>query len=213
MSDDRLRAAGRRYRETGSLEDEAAWLTLRLRSGALPLEVLELAGYADHPAACAVLAREAPYPRATALNRDLVALADSRRSHLREQLERWPRRLALGFALALLGAYWEQAPDLEEQRWWGLLWEAVQGMTPELEGQLLAHEQGAAASWSLLEETLHTSRALRLGQRERLCPGLVMTCQRVTQRVGTVEPRRAALRWALHLLEAPDSTQRPDRVR
>lgn len=45
MTDDRLRALERRFRETGSVEDEAAWLRGRVRAGELEQELLLLAAW------------------------------------------------------------------------------------------------------------------------------------------------------------------------
>jgi hypothetical protein len=50
MSDQRLRELERRWRETGSVEDEAAYLLERVRTGSLDREMLELAAYCGHPA-------------------------------------------------------------------------------------------------------------------------------------------------------------------
>lgn len=54
MSDERLRALERRWREAGSAEDEAAWLQERVRTGALTQGAVELAALAGHRAARAV---------------------------------------------------------------------------------------------------------------------------------------------------------------
>lgn len=51
MSDERLRQLERTWRETGAVEDEAAWLRERVRVGDLDLEGLELAAYCGRPAA------------------------------------------------------------------------------------------------------------------------------------------------------------------
>lgn len=209
MSDDHLRAAERRWRETGSLEDEAAWLTLRLRSGALPLEVLELAAYADHPAACAVLAKEAPYPRATALNRDLIALADGRPG-AQVQIGEWPPWIQVGFVLAALRSSVELRREEELSIRWGLLWRAVRegdesALTPATEGGTPA----AGGSSGLLALTLQVGVAL--GGQGALSTRLNAVAARAA-RGGTVEIRRAILRWARHLLEQPESRLRPDRV-
>jgi len=48
MSDANLRELERRWRETGSVEDEAAWLLQRLRVGELDEERLRLAAYCSH---------------------------------------------------------------------------------------------------------------------------------------------------------------------
>lgn len=54
--DDAVRAAERRYRASGALEDEVAWLRERLRIGDLTRERCELAAFMGHPAATTALA-------------------------------------------------------------------------------------------------------------------------------------------------------------
>lgn len=55
MSDSKLRELERRWKETGAVEDEAAYLLERVRAGDLTQERLELAAYCGHEAAgCAV---------------------------------------------------------------------------------------------------------------------------------------------------------------
>ena len=210
MSDDRLRAAERRYRETQSLEDEAAWLTLRLRSGALPLAVLELAAYADHPAACAVLAQEAPYPRATALNRDLIALADGRQGGLQAQLAAWPRRVQVGFVLAALQRHVSWSPRSPLGNRWRAIWQAVsQEDAAALAGACEPLQQDARP---LLVLTLHVAQALAGDDSEELARRLRRVVEGIA-REGTVQIRRAVLRWARHLLHDPASSELPYRVR
>lgn len=53
MSDERLRELERRFRASGSVEDEAAWLRARVQAGELSSEKLELAAYCGWEAACA----------------------------------------------------------------------------------------------------------------------------------------------------------------
>lgn len=55
MSDQRLRECERRFRETGSVEDEAAWLRARVRVGSLDPERLDLLAVIDYPAAILAL--------------------------------------------------------------------------------------------------------------------------------------------------------------
>jgi hypothetical protein len=62
MSDTRLREQERRWRETGSLQDEAAYLLERIRSGDLDRDRLELAAYCCHPAAMIALEASRPPP-------------------------------------------------------------------------------------------------------------------------------------------------------
>lgn len=56
MSDARVRDAERRWRESGAVADEAAWLRERVRSGALDDARLRLAAYVGHPASRLALA-------------------------------------------------------------------------------------------------------------------------------------------------------------
>lgn len=63
MSDERLRALARRFRETGAVADEAAWLKARLRTAELDAAQVELAGYLGHPAARASTTRLLPVLR------------------------------------------------------------------------------------------------------------------------------------------------------
>lgn len=51
MSDHELRELERRYRESQSVEDEAAWLAARLRSGGIERERVATAALCGHPAA------------------------------------------------------------------------------------------------------------------------------------------------------------------
>jgi len=55
MADDRLRQLERRFRESGAVEDEAAWLRARVRAGELPEERLRLAARMGQAAAAAAL--------------------------------------------------------------------------------------------------------------------------------------------------------------
>lgn len=59
MSDERLRDLERRWKETGSVEDEAAWITERMRVGMLAQDRVELAAYCGHQAARKALGRDA----------------------------------------------------------------------------------------------------------------------------------------------------------
>jgi hypothetical protein len=52
MSDDDLREAERRFRETASIDDEARWSIARVRAGELAPARLELFAALGHPAAC-----------------------------------------------------------------------------------------------------------------------------------------------------------------
>jgi hypothetical protein len=51
VADERVRELERRFRQSGAIEDEVAWLEARVRAGALARRRLELAAYLGHPAA------------------------------------------------------------------------------------------------------------------------------------------------------------------
>lgn len=61
MSDERIRELERRFKETGSVEDEAAWLKERVRVGDLTEERLSLAAYCGHKAARTAQGRQSSY--------------------------------------------------------------------------------------------------------------------------------------------------------
>lgn len=60
MTDSELRRLERVFRESGSVEDEAAWLRARVRSGEVSEERLRLAAYVGHQAAALSLGPENP---------------------------------------------------------------------------------------------------------------------------------------------------------
>lgn len=60
MSDERVRAAERRWRESGAIEDEAALLRERLRAGPLAASRLRWAAACGHAAAGAVIGGRLP---------------------------------------------------------------------------------------------------------------------------------------------------------
>ena len=62
MSDEKLRELERRWKETESVEDEAAWLKERVRVGDLTQERLELAAYCGHEAAAIAAQTSFPVP-------------------------------------------------------------------------------------------------------------------------------------------------------
>lgn len=63
MSDQKLRDLERRFRETGSLGDEAAYLQERVRAGILPRVRVELAAYCGHEPAKRAMAIDLPSDR------------------------------------------------------------------------------------------------------------------------------------------------------
>jgi hypothetical protein len=60
MSDEQVRELERRWRASGSIEDEAKYFAERMRVGDLPRRRLELAAYCGHAAALLVLGGEPP---------------------------------------------------------------------------------------------------------------------------------------------------------
>lgn len=62
MTDDALRALERRWRATGAVEDEAAWLSARLRAGGLAEARLRAAARLGHRAAQVALADDTEEP-------------------------------------------------------------------------------------------------------------------------------------------------------
>lgn len=89
--DERLRALERRWRASGELEDEVAWLGERLRSGQLSQDQIGLAAYLGSEAARGVWDPGSP-PPGPGLIHDVVAWRDV------EELRRRPRVLAVVYA-------------------------------------------------------------------------------------------------------------------
>lgn len=65
MSDAKLRELERRWRETSTVEDEAAYLMERVRTGELPYERLTLAAYLQHRASSIATPPQKPLPQDT----------------------------------------------------------------------------------------------------------------------------------------------------
>jgi hypothetical protein len=92
VSDERLREAERRWRETGAVEDEARWLKECVRAGDLDPEHFELVGALGHPAACLAL----DLPRATPDAASIVELVRDRSwPALMAGLVAWAEQIAL----------------------------------------------------------------------------------------------------------------------
>jgi hypothetical protein len=62
VSDQRLRELERRFRASGSVEDEATWLRARMQAGELEQSKLDLAAHCGHEGARAALGENAPAP-------------------------------------------------------------------------------------------------------------------------------------------------------
>ena len=87
VSDEKLRELERRWRETGAVEDEAAFLLERVRAGELTQERLELAAYCGHAGARRAVAAPKDPPQAL--------------GQLLEDVEAsWGQRVAVGVAVA-----------------------------------------------------------------------------------------------------------------
>jgi hypothetical protein len=86
VTDHALRESERRWKETGSVEDEAVYLRERLRAGELPLDRLQLAAWLGSEAACLVV----PEKPATGAPEDRVrAAADLGINRTNADLEWW----------------------------------------------------------------------------------------------------------------------------
>jgi len=75
VTDSKLRELERRWKEIGSVEDEARYLLERVRVGDLEREKLELAAYCGHEAAALALTPDNPEPADV---EDLLALLEQR---------------------------------------------------------------------------------------------------------------------------------------
>ncbi len=102
MSDARLRELERRWKETNSPDDEAAYLLERVRVGDLTRERLELAAYCGQEGASRALGGSAPTP-----SHDLVAWVGG--------LEQWGERAvtlaAAAIAVGVLPVYERETGD------------------------------------------------------------------------------------------------------
>lgn len=140
MSDERLRELERRFKETGSVEDEAAWLGERVRIGDLDEKRLRLAGYLGHPAALACLGVSQATWR-TLWDEDLPGWIFSLESFGREALVR------AGLAIAHAAEeHVEEAPSARTAE----LLAAVEAWCREPD-ELLASRAWELSSWVLQE--------------------------------------------------------------
>ncbi len=88
MTDEALRGLERRWRETGAVEDEAAFLAQRVRSGGLSRGALQVAAHLGHEAALAVVGHVA----------EPAELADP--AQRAEGLVRWGQAVCVRFCIA-----------------------------------------------------------------------------------------------------------------
>ncbi len=94
MSDEKLRELERRFKETGSVEDEAAWLKERVRVGDLTQERLELAAYCGHEGAKLLTQRQSRYHAARARHALDEGMLPTDQAPL-DRLEAWTMGLEL----------------------------------------------------------------------------------------------------------------------
>ena len=94
MTDDRLRALERRFRETGIVEDEAAWLTERSRKGELTPEQIEAAAYLGYAPAAALFPDASPLEPLDGWETFLASFVGGSESDLEEDLDpsAWARQ-------------------------------------------------------------------------------------------------------------------------
>lgn len=161
MSDQRLRALERKYRESGTVEDEAAYLRERVRVGDLTLERLELAAYCGHEGARrAAQSREQPATRARDIlsameihGREAVVClaAAAARVALEEFESRYPRDARPRAAVQAADEYVHCPCDdhhLKARRMAGPAWEAAQAAHERIASQAAAACAAAAeAVW------------------------------------------------------------------
>lgn len=116
MTDERLREAERRWRETGLVEDRATYLQARLRAGELRRDLLELSAYCENAAARACLADDAPQayevPRQRPGNAWDPLPMESFRAFCRRLLEASPEALVQ----AAVASGWHVLPRFEAVR-------------------------------------------------------------------------------------------------
>jgi hypothetical protein len=192
VSDARLREAERRWRETGVVDDEAAWLVERLRVGTIRRLCLEWLMFLGDGASERALASERPTlpvpqrvfgqesafdPRDRAAHRETTLWTQA--------LLRDDRDAALRAMLALAErARVAQAPDDP------LVRRAVAvAARHALGGSLEAHPQVSEGAWPIT----HALRFLRLPGDERILYQAFMTAVHALGRATAVEVARDAL--------------------
>lgn len=144
MTDEHLRELERRFRATGSVEDEAAWLHAQVQSGALEQKRLELAAHSAHEGAAR--AGGVSVSRCSDLHRNV-------------EIKDWSRRLVeLGdreaAVRALLGVCWRLHSEITEAD--------LHPNAAELVGHALTSLQ-AIESWLLDHNARTRKQAARLG--------------------------------------------------
>jgi hypothetical protein len=143
MSDQKLRDLERRWRETGTVEDEAAYLLERMRVGELSSEKLELAAFCAHEGARRALGSDAP-ALPTEVEAWLIGLRD--RSH--------HAALRAGLALAALALpEWEALHPSDSRPRMAL--DTVREVLAETEG---SRESSAAAADEANDAAIETER-------------------------------------------------------
>ena len=100
MADEKVREAERRWRESGAILDEAAYMRERIRTGGLTREQVELAAHWGHEGAELCLGLS---PLAQRLHEThSIAVLD----HIAQGLARWPRETCLRAVIALFRRLW-----------------------------------------------------------------------------------------------------------
>jgi len=169
MSDTDLRGLERRWRETGSVEDEAAWLHARVQAGELEQSRLRLAAYLLHEGARLALVRPVPVLRKgqVAFLNSLFDMDKSQESGVRaviaaaRRVEKSPARSSLlGLDLA---EQWCVAVDLEERYRLG---EEALGFSG-WEGNENASPEHRAAVFAALSTSAETKASLAIGSTKR----------------------------------------------
>jgi hypothetical protein len=105
MADEELRALERRWRSTGAVDDETAFLAAKLRAGLFDEQRLRLAAFVGDPAAALVAGCEAA-------PRDLLTRMPGQLWQYMMGVEAWGTRAAVRLALASARAIHRLGPEL-----------------------------------------------------------------------------------------------------
>lgn len=210
MTDQTLRELERRYRESGTPADEAAWIRARLQAGTLPELHVQLAAALGSEAA-----RSCAEPLAQELA-DLVELAlrrDAREAALRLLLAavRWVPREAWVTAGVAATPLLAQDPDLERvqayvspiEAWLLRCAESGPSVYPDVEPRLLS-SSGEAGS---VLELRHLERAAGLptddacASAQRLLAGIALMARRHDRRITPADCAAEVAPWLLGIAD------------
>ncbi len=202
MSDTKLRELERRWKETGTVADEAAYLLERVRAGNLTRERLELAAYCGHEGAISALGSDRGGHTVVA-DRAFVS-----------GLKKWGKPPIVALAVAAAETIFENYTDGVRRR------DALQALAsakawlafPNAENQASARTWGAHASSDMRDVraiavgACALSASLELEEFPSGAPEHARTavegCVHFAPQSATTLPRTLAL-WAL---ESPNST-------